>query len=573
MKVRLAKTAGFCMGVRRAMDIVLETANKARGPVRTEGPLIHNRQVLELLEARGVSELGEEPDLSDTTVVVRAHGITPARRKELKQRGANIRDATCPHVARVQAIVKKATVQGRAAVIVGDPGHGEVVGIQGFATSGGFVIQSPEQVDELPDLDAVSVVAQTTQHRETYESVVRQLKARYADCEVHDTICDATSDRQQEAIELANELDAMVIVGGRDSANTQRLVELGKATGTPTFHVETDDELDLAALRHFGQVGVTAGASTPTWLIARTIEGLHSVNLDKLPWAARLAGSAFRLLVHTNLYVAAGALAMTYANCRLMGVAPHALPWIAFLYVFSMQTLNMIVDKKAESLNDPGRGRFVSRHETMMLASSIGSTALAIVASAFLAGWAAFALIVVASALGGVYRIRFIPRLLQAWFSVSRLFDLPGTREIFITGAWAVSTAFIPALAGHAELEPSLAVAFCFTGAMVFLRTIVLDIRDFQGDQVVGRETLPTFFGLGVSKVLVVCGIVAVGGVMVWAPRVGWAPDVCYPLLACLAYAGTYLLLYHLRVVTARLAVEGTVDANFLLAGLIALIW
>ena len=386
MKVRLAKTAGFCMGVRRAMDIVLETANKARGPVRTEGPLIHNRQVLELLEARGVSELGEEPDLSDTTVVVRAHGITPARRKELKQRGANIRDATCPHVARVQAIVKKATVQGRAAVIVGDPGHGEVVGIQGFATSGGFVIQSPEQVDELPDLDAVSVGAQTTQHRETYESVVRQLKARYADCEVHDTICDATSDRQQEAIELANELDAMVIVGGRDSANTQRLVELGKATGTPTFHVETDDELDLAALRHFGQVGVTAGASTPTWLIARTIEGLHSVNLDKLPWAARLAGSAFRLLVHTNLYVAAGALAMTYANCRLMGVAPHALPWIAFLYVFSMQTLNMIVDKKAESLNDPGRGRFVSRHETMMLASSIGSTALAIVASAFLAG-------------------------------------------------------------------------------------------------------------------------------------------------------------------------------------------
>lgn len=573
MKVRLARTAGFCMGVRRAMDIVLDTANKGPRHLYTEGPLIHNSQVLSLLQSRGIAELDEATDLANSTVVVRAHGITPERRDELKRRGARLRDATCPHVARVQAIIKGATAHGREAIIVGDSGHGEVVGIQGFARNGGHVIQTPKQVDELPDLPAVSVVAQTTQNRQVYEAIAARLKEKYPDCEVHDTICDATSSRQREAIALAQEVDAMVVVGGRHSANTCRLVELCRGTGTRTYHVETEDELETEPLRDLAVVGVTAGASTPNWMISRVVDALQAIHSASRPHAVHLGGAAFRLLVHTNLYLATSALALAYANCRLMHVQPHALPWVAFLYMLSMQTFNTIVEKKSELLNDPGRARFLQRHEAVMLTAAIASVVVAVVGSWYLAGPAAFGLLVVASALGGIYRVPLMPVAWRPWFRFRRLADLAGTREIFITGAWVVCTVLIPALAGHKRLEPSLGVALCFAGAMVFVRTITLDIRDIQGDQIVGKETLPTFFGLGRSMVIVVAGLLLAGAVMAAAPRCQWASSAAYPLLACLGYAGCYLLLHHWQAVTARLTLEGMVDANFLLAGCIALVW
>ena len=561
------------MGVRRAMDIVLDTANREPRCLHTEGPLIHNAQVLSLLQSRGITELDDATDLSNSTVVIRAHGITPDRRAELKRRGAKLRDATCPHVARVQAIIKKATGHGRDAVIVGDAGHGEVAGIQGFAKNGGHVIQTPEQVDELPEFGALSVVAQTTQNLQVYEAITARLKEKYPNCEVHDTICDATSSRQREATALAQEVDAMVVVGGKHSANTCRLVELCRGAGARTYHVETEDELQIEPLQDLAVIGVTAGASTPSWMIARVVEALQSVHSSKRPQTIRLGAAACRLLVHANLYLATGALALAYANCLLMRVEPHALPWLAFLYMFSMQTFNTIVERKSELLNDPGRARFLQQHEPIMLTSAIASVAVAVVGSWCLAGPAAFGLLVVASALGGIYRVPIMPEALRPWFRFRRLADLAGTREIFITGAWAVCTVFIPALAGHKRLEPSLAVALCFAGAMVFLRTITLDIRDIQADQLVGKETLPTFFGLGRSMVIVVFGILFAGAVMGLAPSCNWATNASYPLLACLAYAGMYLLLYHCQAVTARITLEGIVDANFLLAGCIALVW
>ncbi len=555
------------MGVRRAMEIVLDTANKVRGPLYTEGPLIHNPQVLEVLRARGVEVLGEGADLRDATVVVRAHGISPARRRELKAAGLRLRDATCPHVARVQGLVKKAARAGRDIVIVGDAGHAEVVGIQGFAKNGGFVVQRPEQVDDLPALRAVTVVAQTTQNREIYEQVCERLRRRFEDCEVHDTICDATADRQKEAVELAREVDAMVVVGGRESANTARLARLCESAGARTFLVETEEELDLDALRRMEVVGVTAGASTPTWMITRVVERLQALRPREHP-LTRLAARWGRLVVYSNAYSAAGAFGLALANCRLMNADPGGAPWLAFLYVFSIQTLNMLAERQSALLNDPRRARFFQTHAQAMLLAALGAMMAAVTGAAVIAGPWACGLLVLACALGALYRVP-LGGPNRRW-RFRRLADIAGTREMFIVGAWVVATVCVPALAKKRSLDPSLGVAIAFASAMVFLRTIVLSIRDLQGDQVVGKETLATYLGLGPCKALVGLTAAAAAAVLGGAAQMGWCGNEAWALLACCAYAAGYLALYHTRLVSSRLSLETVVDGNFLLAGAIA---
>ena len=181
MKVRLAKTAGFCMGVRRAMEIVLAEANKADGPLFTLGPLIHNNQVLQLLETKGVRAVEDPEGLPEGRIVIRAHGIPPQLRRKIKNSGLKAIDATCPRVARVQAIIRYHTKKGRSAIIVGDENHAEVIGLKGYSETPAHVIRTVDDVSKLPHLQKPFVVAQTTQNDENFRQVVKALKARFPD--------------------------------------------------------------------------------------------------------------------------------------------------------------------------------------------------------------------------------------------------------------------------------------------------------------------------------------------------------------------------------------------------------
>jgi len=239
MRIRMARTAGFCMGVRRAMEMTLAEANRQEGPLYTYGPLIHNRQVLGLLESRGVRSVQDVEGLEGGRIVIRAHGIPPDQRGVLKQSGLEMVDATCPKVARVQALIRSHTRKGYQAVIVGDPDHAEVVGLVGYSEGPAYVIQGPEEVAALPPIERVVVVAQTTQNGDVYRETVERLRSRFAQVLAFDTICEATHDRQQEVRSLARQVDAMVVVGGYHSGNTRRLVEIARETGVKTFHVET----------------------------------------------------------------------------------------------------------------------------------------------------------------------------------------------------------------------------------------------------------------------------------------------------------------------------------------------
>ncbi len=278
-RIIVATSAGFCWGVQRAFDKVLEVARQspADAPVYTYGPLIHNPQAVHMLEQQGIAVLDEIPNRIEGTVAIRTHGVPPSDRKRLEASGAKLCDATCPDVGIIQGRVRKHLRLGYFIIIIGNREHPEVKALLGFAEKNGACVNTSEEVAALPaDLAQVCVVSQSTQQRQKFEELVALIRKRYEQCVVFNTICSSTEKRQEEVRELAGTVDAMVVVGGRNSSNTNRLAEISRGIGTPTFHVESDEEIapdDFAAAE---TIGVTAGASTPKWVIERVVQKLES---------------------------------------------------------------------------------------------------------------------------------------------------------------------------------------------------------------------------------------------------------------------------------------------------------
>jgi 4-hydroxy-3-methylbut-2-enyl diphosphate reductase len=290
MKVIRAKSAGFCWGVERAIDIAREFAVNAHRPVYTDGPLIHNRQMMEKLLAEGINEVGDyqsksaialdEQKKDNAVMVVRAHGISPERRGYLKSLGLDFKDATCPDVGIIAGKIRIHAKKGYNTVIFGDPKHPEVIGLMGYTEGSGHVIKTKADIDALPPLgEKVCMVSQSTMFTDEFERLSEYVKTKYPNTLVFDTICGATKERQSDVLVLAQEgAQAIVVIGGRHSANTVKLAALVEKQGLPCFHVETAAELDLEQLKKYPVVGVTAGASTPGFLIDEVCQQLEELS-------------------------------------------------------------------------------------------------------------------------------------------------------------------------------------------------------------------------------------------------------------------------------------------------------
>lgn len=262
----MAKKAGFCPGVKRAIDLALETARSGRKPVYTLGPLIHNPQVVADLARRGIVEIDDLNEITAGTVIIRSHGVAPEIYAQAREKGLAIVDATCTFVQRAQQLAHQMAAQGLPVAVVGDPEHPEVKGIVGWAGPGGVVIKDAAVAGSI-EYPRLGLVAQTTQPLANYREVIKTLEGRGIVVESSNTICHATGERQQAALELARAVDIMVVVGGRDSANTKKLAKLCAETGTPTYHVETAEELEPSWFAGVCVAGLTAGASTPGGII------------------------------------------------------------------------------------------------------------------------------------------------------------------------------------------------------------------------------------------------------------------------------------------------------------------
>jgi len=266
MEVRLAKEAGFCFGVTRAVEIARNTAQE-KNQVYSLGPLIHNPQVVEKLARAGIKETENMADIpAGSTVIVPAHGVGPEVMVKLDKLKVCVVDATCPFVRRAQNL---AHYLGRRTqvVIVGDQKHPEVIGIIGYAGEQALIVEGPDQAELLDTFPEVAVLAQTTQPLSNFQSVIDVLRSKTDSVKVFNTICDATGMRQQAALELARQVGAMVVAGGKTSANTRRLAELSRESGAPTYHVETARDLKAEWFKNVEVAGLTAGASTPDWII------------------------------------------------------------------------------------------------------------------------------------------------------------------------------------------------------------------------------------------------------------------------------------------------------------------
>jgi len=278
MKVLLADEYGFCFGVERAVEMVEEALSEG-DTVRALGPLIHNDQEMSRLATHGVRTISEPVQIQrGETAVIRAHGVTPQVEAELREKASKVVDATCPFVTKVQKLASRAAAQNRHVVVVGNPEHPEMIGVFGYAPEHSFVVSNVEEVAALPRLRNPLVVSQTTIKLQNLLDVAEAVKSKTDDeVQVVNTICSATRDRQDAARALAGEVDAFYIIGGRHSSNSRKLLAVCQEQCAKSFLIETGDEINAKDLRGAERVGVTAGASTPNWLIEKIIKQLEEI--------------------------------------------------------------------------------------------------------------------------------------------------------------------------------------------------------------------------------------------------------------------------------------------------------
>ncbi|MDR7416200.1 MAG: 4-hydroxy-3-methylbut-2-enyl diphosphate reductase [Armatimonadota bacterium] len=276
MRVIVARHMGFCGGVRRAVEIALRTAEK-HGATYTWGPLIHNPQEVARLEGAGVRVARRLEDLDGEAFVVSAYGVEEAVLEAVRRRGMEIVDATCPVVTRAHLIAEQLAEEGYFVVAVGDHGHPEMVTLKEKLGDRVAVVHTPEEAARLPLRGKVAVVSQTTQSVENFRRIVGDIVLRVRETKVINTLCPAIAIRQEEAERLVAEVDVLLVLGGRHSANTTRLAEIGRRHGRPTYHIETPEELDPGWFWSGCTVGVMSGASTPDWIIQQVLRRLEEI--------------------------------------------------------------------------------------------------------------------------------------------------------------------------------------------------------------------------------------------------------------------------------------------------------
>lgn len=274
MEVILAQHLGFCYGVKRAIEIARENASPD-GTSSTLGPIIHNPQMVERLKNEGVGTVGSLEEMEDGLVIIRSHGVGPKVYEEAESRGLELVDATCPHVKKAQNSAKLLSEEGYTVVIVGEKNHPEVKSIFEWTEHGAHIIETEAEANALPRIGKLGIVSQTTFSAERFQSIVSCLLEKSREIKILRTICTATDLRQAAALDLAEMVDVMLVIGGKNSANTSRLAQIC-ATKCKTYHIETVAELQDDWMKDVNKIGITAGASTPDWIIKEVYKQCQS---------------------------------------------------------------------------------------------------------------------------------------------------------------------------------------------------------------------------------------------------------------------------------------------------------
>ncbi|MEJ5301353.1 MAG: 4-hydroxy-3-methylbut-2-enyl diphosphate reductase [Thermodesulforhabdaceae bacterium] len=564
MKVIVAKTAGFCNGVRYALDVTLD-AVKRRKPdeiICTYGPLIHNHQVLAILKEKGVREVNSPEECEGKTVVIRAHGIPPNLRRQIYERATKVINATCKRVARVQAVIRQHARKGYHTVIVGDADHAEVIGLLGYAEGKGIAIQHPDDVEKLPDdWEKVLLVAQTTQNEEIFEEVVKRFRQKYPSGVIKKTICGATHERQEEVRQLARKVDAMVIVGGYHSGNTVRLAQVALMEGVPTYHVETEKDLNPEEMSRYRVVGVSAGASTPQWMIENVVRFLETISHRKASIKDYIR-ELYKVLVYSQGISFLTGFFFTFAVGLLLGIRPgFMVAFLAGLLCFAMQVLYCYLSYDGVLFNDPQWTNFLVKHRKFLIGLAV-TLSMIFSGCVWLDLWAmpGFALAVI---LGSILLISGddLRSFLGLGYLVKALF-------------WTALTVLMPfgrELFSHPlELFVVGLVAFL----TLFMKHLIQDLIETRRDRVIGRGTLVGVWGLEKTKKYLFAGIFALFLMLFLGPSIGILSRAAYLFvvpLGVLAFCVSRFV--GKRTITDSTMTDLLIDGSFIIPGFIGLLF
>jgi len=556
------------MGVRRAVEMALDASSGKKGPIYTFGPIIHNPQVLQILEQRGISILDRIPDSGSGTVLIRAHGVPPEDKLKLRTAGYKVIDATCPRVIKVQSIIQNHTRRDFASIIIGDRDHPEVIGLCGYAGGNSSVAGTIEALAALPPFEKAIIVAQTTQNMILYEKVKDWAHRNFPQYKIFDTICHSTSRRQAEVKRLAESVDAMIVVGGFNSGNTKRLAEIAQQSCHRAYHIETAADLVKQELLTTRNIGITAGASTPNWIINKVYRSLESLPFNKKQRWRLFFYNIRRSLLLTNIYVSMGAGFLCYACTKLLGIS-EPLPYIiiSILYVQSMHIFNHLTGSKADRYNDPDRASFYRNNKILLSILAFVAGAAGLI-TAFTIGPTAFFILLVMSGLGLSYHIRLVPKQFK-FFKYRRIRDLPSSKTLLIATAWGIVTSLFPTLSDQGELTPVAIIIFLWSTGIVFVRTAFFDILDMQGDRIVGRNTIPIIIGEKRTRAILKIILAGLFILLLFSSLLHLIGGLGYILIFCPVFIFIVIFTYEKGDMLPGTTLEFLIESSFILAGLL----
>jgi 4-hydroxybenzoate polyprenyltransferase len=369
------------------------------------------------------------------------------------------------------------------------------------------------------------------------------------------------------------QVDAVVVVGGYHSANTQRLARISEEESLPTFHVETEQDLDKDTLSNMSVIGLTAGASTPHWMIRNVLQEIEAIRDRRETFLTRWLKQAFRFMVLSNLLVASGAFSLAYAAAIMAGRDPVSpFPPLAFLYIFAMHVFNRFLDKGASAYNEPDRAAFLNTHRVLLNITGITALVMALALS-FRVGIITFLTLTGLSALGIIYSIPLVPERIRDGYRYSKIKDIPGSRSLSEGLAWVAVISLLPVLETRGVDVP----AAIMTGLVVFTwsyaRAVFFSLLQVQGDLMVGTETLPIILGERRTLILLRAIFLTTAFVLLVSPALGIAGLFCYLMLIPLCTLWLALLAYERQWLCPGITLEALVEINFVLTGLLALIW
>jgi 4-hydroxy-3-methylbut-2-enyl diphosphate reductase len=519
--------------------------------------------------------LDEIPSGGSGTVLIRAHGVPPTAKQKLKEAAFKVIDATCPRVIKVQTIIRKHAKKDYATIIIGDKDHPEVIGLLGYARDNGYVVGSMKELEALPTFHKAIIVSQTTQNARLLESVINWAAKTHPHYKIFNTICDSTERRQAEVQRLAEAVDAMIVVGGHNSGNTRRLAEIARQTGKPTYHIESESELasmDTSVLASARHIGITAGASTPNWIIKKVYRALETLQVKRTQSWRRILFGLQQALLLTNIYVSLGAGCLTYAMAKLQGFSqffPYVL--ISMLYVQSMHILNHLTGSKSDQYNDPERAKFYKKYKLLLIVLALAAGGAGFVI-AYTLGLFPLLLLLIMSLLGLSYNLRFVPKSFVG-IRYRRIRDIPGSKTLLIAMAWGIVTAVLPPLSLTGKASWITGLIFLWTAGIVFVRTAFFDILDMQGDRIVGKETFAILLGEKRSMRLLKNMLIVLIASLILLSSFPFISYLGLVLISCPIFFLLLLSAYERGVLLPSIKLEFLVETNFILAGVAAFLW